>query len=82
MFFRFAPMVRARAHDSGQRDAAMPVGAGLRQSRYRHIGRVAFLAGGALLNVLKEELPSERESSFAAFAMGAACCAVLLNRVR
>lgn len=43
---------------------------------------VAFLAGGAILNVLKEELPSERESSFAAFGIGAASYAVLLNWVR
>jgi hypothetical protein len=42
---------------------------------------VAFLAGGAILNVLKEELPSERESSFVAFALGAALYAVLLNWV-
>ncbi|KKK38582.1 membrane protein [Mesobacillus campisalis] len=30
----------------------------------------AFLAGGVILNVLKEELPEERESSFPAFALG------------
>ena len=29
---------------------------------------VAFLAGGVVLNVLKEELPEERESRFWAFA--------------
>jgi len=39
---------------------------------------VAFLAGSAILNVLKEELPAERESSFKAFALGAAGYAVLL----
>lgn len=30
----------------------------------------AFLAGGIVLNVLKEELPEERESRFGAFALG------------
>lgn len=39
---------------------------------------VAFLAGGITLNVLKEELPDERESRFAAFALGAGAYAVLL----
>jgi len=39
---------------------------------------VAFLAGGIILNVLKEELPAERESSFGAFAVGVAGYAALL----
>ncbi|MEK4023674.1 hypothetical protein [Sporosarcina sp. FSL W7-1283] len=30
----------------------------------------AFLAGGIVLNVMKEELPEERESSFPAFFIG------------
>lgn len=38
----------------------------------------AFVAGGIVLNVLKEELPEERESRFPAFALGAALYAVLL----
>jgi zinc transporter ZupT len=38
----------------------------------------AFIAGGVVLNVLKEELPAERESRFWAFAAGAAGYAVLL----
>lgn len=38
----------------------------------------AFLAGGIVLNVLKEELPEERESRFSAFTMGAATYALLL----
>lgn len=38
----------------------------------------AFLAGGIVLNVLKEELPEERESRFFAFALGAGAYAVLL----
>lgn len=38
----------------------------------------AFLAGGIVLNILKEELPEERESRFWAFALGAAAYTVLL----
>jgi hypothetical protein len=38
----------------------------------------AFLAGGVVLNVLKEELPEERESRFLPFAAGSACYAILL----
>lgn len=38
----------------------------------------AFLAGGVVLNVLKEELPEERKSRFWAFAAGAAVYAGLL----
>ncbi len=39
---------------------------------------VSFLSGGIILNVMKEELPDERESRFAAFAFGAAAYAALL----
>lgn len=38
----------------------------------------AFLAGGVVLNVLKEELPEDRESRFWAFAVGAAAYSALL----
>lgn len=38
----------------------------------------AFLAGGIILNVLKEELPEERESRFWAFALGASAYTALL----
>jgi hypothetical protein len=38
----------------------------------------AFLAGDVVLNVLKEELPEERESNFGAFALGAGGYAFLL----
>lgn len=41
-------------------------------------GVTAFLAGGIVLNVLKEELPEERESRFGSFAVGAAVYAALL----
>lgn len=38
----------------------------------------AFLAGGVVLNVLKEELPEERQSNFGAFALGTAGYALIL----
>ena len=38
----------------------------------------AFLAGGVVLNVLKEELPEERQSRFWAFGLGAVAYAALL----
>lgn len=38
----------------------------------------AFLAGGVVLNVLKEELPEERQSRFWAFGLGATAYAALL----
>jgi zinc transporter ZupT len=38
----------------------------------------AFLAGSVVLNVLKEELPEERQSRFRPFAAGCAACATLL----
>ncbi len=38
----------------------------------------AFLAGGVVLNVLKEELPEDRKSRFSAFAVGSAAYAALL----
>ena len=37
-----------------------------------------FLCGATVLNVLKEELPAERESRFWAFALGEAAFAALL----
>lgn len=39
---------------------------------------LAFLAGGVVLNTIKEELPAERESRFVPFAAGAAGYAALL----
>lgn len=39
---------------------------------------LAFLAGGVILNVLKEELPEERESRFWAFAIGVSVYTALL----
>jgi zinc transporter ZupT len=42
----------------------------------------SFLAGGVILNVLKEELPEERESRFWAFAAGAAGYTLILLLAR
>ena len=42
------------------------------------IALVAFLGGGVILNVMKEELPEDRQSRFFPFALGAALYAVLL----
>lgn len=42
---------------------------------------VPFLSGGVVLNVIKEELPSDRESRFWAFAVGAVGYAALLSLV-
>lgn len=38
----------------------------------------AFLVGGVILNVIKEEVPTERKSKFWAFALGAGLYALLL----
>ncbi len=38
----------------------------------------AFLVGGVIMNMLKEELPEQRQSRFWAFALGAAAYTVLL----
>jgi hypothetical protein len=42
---------------------------------------VALLAGGIILNVLKEELPEDRESSFLAFVTGLAGFSVLMMMI-
>ena len=39
---------------------------------------LAFIGGGVILNVMKEELPEERESSFGAFMFGAVAYTLLL----
>ncbi len=38
----------------------------------------AFLVGGVILNVLRQELPGEGESSYLAFALGAGAYSALL----
>lgn len=62
--------------------AAIMVGAAIGYGTKIHEAAIAvlfaFLAGGIILNVLKEELPEERESRFGAFALGAGIYAVLL----
>jgi hypothetical protein len=42
---------------------------------------LAFIAGGVILNVLKEELPDQRQSRFWAFATGVTVYAILLLAV-
>ncbi|WP_135534106.1 hypothetical protein [Halostella pelagica] len=42
------------------------------------MGAFAFVSGGVILNVIKEELPSERESQFGYFLVGATAYAALL----
>ncbi len=42
---------------------------------------IAFIGGGVVLNVLKEELPGERRARFLPFAAGAAAYAALLQLV-
>ncbi|MGB7404915.1 MAG: hypothetical protein WA906_04440 [Pacificimonas sp.] len=71
-------------HDRGRWVlAAMPfLGASLALlteiSELAILSMVAFLGGGVILNVLKEELPEDRESSFSAFLAGAGAYAGLL----
>ena len=54
------------------------IGVGIELSQAAIAVLFAFLAGGVVLNVLKEELPEERESRFWAFAVGALGYAALL----
>jgi zinc transporter ZupT len=54
------------------------IGAGTQVNEAAIAVLFSFLAGGIVLNVLKEELPQERESRFWAFALGAAGYAILL----
>lgn len=58
--------------------AGWALGAGVTAPPLAIGGLFAFLAGGVLLNVLKEELPEERESRFWPFGLGAAGYGVLL----
>lgn len=74
-----------RTYDSSGRwwlAAAAPVGWGLGAvttiSPLLLSSLFAFLAGGVVLNVLKEELPEDRESRFWAFALGTGAYATLL----
>ena len=58
--------------------AGVALGAVTELSRATIAVLVAFLAGGVILNVLKEEVPNERQSRFWAFAAGMAAYAALL----
>ncbi|MBW4419971.1 MAG: hypothetical protein KME13_12180 [Myxacorys californica WJT36-NPBG1] len=58
--------------------AGWAIGSGTKLSNAAIAILFAFLAGGIVLNVLKEELPEERESRFWAFAVGAVGYAALL----
>lgn len=58
--------------------AGVALGAAAELSRAAVAVLVAFLAGGVILNVLKEEVPNERQSRFWAFAAGTAVYAGLL----
>lgn len=58
--------------------AGWVVGAGTELSQAAVAVLFAFLSGSVVLNVLKEELPEERESCFWAFAVGATGYAALL----
>ena len=58
--------------------AGWAVGQGMELSEAAIAVLFAFLAGGVILNVLKEELPEERQSNFAAFAIGSVTYASLL----
>ncbi len=58
--------------------AGYGLGALVEVSRAGVAALFAFLAGGVILNVLKEELPEERQSRYWAFVAGAAAYAVLL----
>jgi hypothetical protein len=57
------------------------LGAALEIPESATIGLTAFLAGGVILNVLKEELPDERQSRFGAFAAGVGVYAALLMAI-
>ena len=73
------------SHDVGRwvLAAATVVGTALGMATTIHeaavASAVAFLAGGIMLNVMKEELPEERESRFLPFLVGAAGYAALLT---
>ena len=58
--------------------AGWGVGALTRLPEVAPVLLMAFLGGGIVLNVLKEELPDERDSRFSAFLAGVAAYSVLL----
>jgi hypothetical protein len=58
--------------------AGWALGMAVQVSEITLLAITAFLAGGIVMNVLKEELPAERESRFSAFFLGTAAYAGLL----
>lgn len=76
-----------RYHDRGRWLLSLALllgtGIGLATGPYPTLTDVlfAFLGGGIVLNVVKEELPAERQSRFWAFALGTGVYAVLLTAV-
>ncbi|MDT0630818.1 hypothetical protein RQM47_12025 [Rubrivirga sp. S365] len=58
--------------------AGWALGAAFEVSELAIAGITAFLGGGVILNVLKEELPEERKSRFSALLLGAVAYAGLL----
>lgn len=73
-----------RYHDRGRWLVSAAVVAGTALAFVYPLGEalfatvLAFLAGGIVLNVVKEELPEERESRFSAFAAGAVAYTTVL----
>jgi hypothetical protein len=91
MFFKFLVNDHALHRDhkdlydhKGRWILAVAVFAGWALNYWAEIPRIgpailqSFIAGGVLLNVLKEELPEERKSRYWAFGLGALAYSVLL----
>lgn len=76
---------RSAYHDLGRWLIVAALGVGWAAGELTEISEaalgllVAFLAGGVILNVMKEELPEERRSSFTAFAAAAAGYTIVLQ---
>jgi putative Mn2+ efflux pump MntP len=62
--------------------AGWALGAATEVSELTTSALTAFLGGSVILNVLKEELPEERESRFSAFLLGAIGYSLLLLGVQ
>jgi uncharacterized membrane protein len=62
--------------------AGWAVGFAIQLSHTLFVLLLAFVGGGIILNVLKEELPEERESRYWAFITGALAYGVLLLSIQ
>lgn len=77
--------VRAAYHELGRWLIVSALGVGWLVGKLTEISDaalgllIAFLAGGVIRNVMKEELPEERRSSFTAFAAAALGYTVILQ---